>query len=219
MSDDLFNSQRPITQFSVPHTGMQTSYMKSQISGGGQSLNRQIEVTSRPAVTKEGMKGVVLNSDDQSQTLAASGFGNVNRLQNNTGRIAKDRSYWIGIIRQRISAITNEIEILTKESQKIQQYSKQTVQIRNQQTLTAEEISKKKKILANLNLSVERIEDDPDIIKTEVEKLKQRNKKIRVEVDNIFLSGKETKISCSELEKRIIGENSIIRKPNFKWIQ
>ena len=88
-----------------PGSGMRSSYGAQQ-AGAGNSLNTNVEVTASPTMMREGMKGVASRAGPPG---TSAGFG--------PGRVAKDRSYWVGVLRPKVADLTAEIERLKGEEE------------------------------------------------------------------------------------------------------
>eukprot|EP00672_Neobodo_designis_P026989 CAMPEP_0174830192 /NCGR_PEP_ID=MMETSP1114-20130205/2385_1 /TAXON_ID=312471 /ORGANISM="Neobodo designis, Strain CCAP 1951/1" /LENGTH=591 /DNA_ID=CAMNT_0016063979 /DNA_START=68 /DNA_END=1843 /DNA_ORIENTATION=- len=163
---------RPGSQ-GVPGSRQGTRY--GQQAGVGGSLQQKVEVHARPGVMREGMKS--------SAGPTAHGGG---------GRQVQDRSYYMGVIRPRVTEITAEIERLRQEEDRITNNSGMLLQMQQKQRSLQEELGKLKTALSDVNFAVEQSTNgDPEAIAATAHQLKQQNAESRRAVDKLFLQAKE----------------------------
>lgn len=180
---------RPGSQ-GVPGSRQGTRY--GQQAGVGGSLQSKVEVHARPGVMREGMKS--------SAGPTAHGGG--------AGRTVQDRSYYMGIIRPRVTEITAEIERLRAEEDRITNNSGMLLQMQQKQRTLQDELGKLKHSLSDVNFAVEQSTNgDPEAIAANAHQLKQQNAESRRAVDKLFLQAKEAtsaqKKQQQELEEEL----------------
>ena len=115
------------------------------------------------------------------------------KVQGSTGRIVEDSAYYIGLLRKRISDVTNEMRKLNGEieshSKEASQYSqlekKFETLLKNKETLEGQ--------LADYNLALDktRTHQDVDDIQQNTEHLAARNRQTGQELDKLFMMRKQ----------------------------
>lgn len=176
-------SQRPGSGMR-PASGMRgTSYgLQGVQAGQGTSLMTDVEVTARPAVIREGMKGASVASRQGVGTSA--GFG--------PGRQVVDRSYYLGLLRPKVAELTAEIERLKQQEDQINRNGNVLSQLQAKNRSLTEEIQSLKGTMADVNFAVEKAAStDAETINQQAQALRQSNAELRKQVDKLFLSVKE----------------------------
>lgn len=204
-------TQRPGSGMMRPGSGIrQTSYggQGGVQAGQGASLMTEVEVTARPAVIREGMKGASVAS--RAGVGTSAGFG--------PGRQVVDRSFFIGQLRPKIAELTAEIERLRQQESQINSNSNVLSQLQAKHRSLTDEIHAMKATMADVNFAVEKAaSNDAETINAQAQQLRQANAEQRKNVDKLFLSAKEmdtqTRTNAAaldqelrQLEQRIINE-------------
>jgi intraflagellar transport protein 74 len=159
----------------------------------------EVEVSARPAVIREGMKGASLASRAGVPGTSA-GFG--------PGRQVVDRSYYLGLLRPKVAELTAEIERLKQQEEQINRNSNVLSQLQAKHRTLTEEIQATKNSMADVNFAVERASSqDAETVSNEAQSLRQGNAELRRQVDKLFLSVKETEAqtrsNASQLEQEL----------------
>lgn len=187
-----------------PGSQMRPGTNHIQAAGIGGSLQQTIAVSAEAAVAKEGMR-----------TSTRSGTG----TSAGPGRQVGDRSYYIGLLRPKITELTAEIENLNEQERRIGENSTRQVELQRRMKTLGDEIAGLKGTLADINFAVENAASrDSKSVKEEAAKLEKQNADRRKEVDELFLSARdaETKMRANtqsleeetaQLDKRILSEN------------
>uniref|UniRef100_UPI0010A94E29 Intraflagellar transport protein 74 n=1 Tax=Trypanosoma brucei brucei (strain 927/4 GUTat10.1) TaxID=185431 RepID=UPI0010A94E29 len=135
------------------------------------------------------------------------------------GRQVGDRSYYIGLLRPKITELTTEIERLNEQEELIVKGGSVLTQLQQRNKALTDEAAKLKGTLADINLALEKsTTQDPSSVKDQATKLNQVNGEKRKQVDQLFLNAKEmealTKKNTQALEeemqnldRRILAEN------------
>jgi intraflagellar transport protein 74 len=202
---------RPPSGFNRPGS-RNTSYGGNQAgpqAAQGTSVNTNVEVTARPAVMREGMKGMNVASRAGVPGTSA-GFG--------PGRQVIDRSYHIGILRPKIAELTAEIERLKHQEEQINKNSAMLGQLQQRHRALAEEIQTQKGIMADVNFAVEKANvQDAESLQAQALQMRQANAESRRQVDKLFLGVKEvdaqTRANTQALEQELrVLEQRIIQE-------
>jgi intraflagellar transport protein 74 len=177
---------RPGSQ-GAPGSRQGTRY--GQAAGQGDSLSQKVEVSARPTVMREGMKS------------------SAGPTSHGAGRQVHDRSYFMGVIRPRVTEITAEIERLRAEEDRITNNSGMLLQMQQKQKTLADEIGKLKSSLSDINFAVEQSTNgDPEKISASALKMKQDNAEGRRQVDKVFLQAKDSQSQLKNLQKELEDE-------------
>eukprot|EP00758_Cryptobia_borreli_P003758 Tbor_TRINITY_DN3969_c0_g1::TRINITY_DN3969_c0_g1_i1::g.811::m.811/K19679/IFT74; intraflagellar transport protein 74 len=174
-----------------PQSGMRPgSQMKSsygpQVGAQGISIGKNVEVSARPTVLREGMKA----------------SGAVPGTSHGPARAVVDGSYCIGLLRPKVAELTAEIDRLRAEENQIVRGESTLGQLQERQKSLIDDLAKLKSTMSDINFAVERANNqDADSINKEAVSLRSKNAEQRKLVDKIFLKAKET-------EKQIQATNS-----------
>ncbi|KAF8295596.1 putative Intraflagellar transport protein 74 [Trypanosoma cruzi] len=173
----------------------------TQVAGVGGSLQQPVAIAAKAPVTLEGMR-------------AATRSGNAG-----PGRQVGDRSYYIGLLRPKITELTTEIQQLNEQESLIEKNSSVLTQLHQRGKNLTEEITKLKGTLADINLAVEKsTSQDANSVKDQATKLTHLNVDRRKQVDQMFLNVKEVETQTKknlqileeemqQLDRRIMAEN------------
>lgn len=145
-------------------------------AGQGASLSRDVEVSARPAVIREGVRGA---------SRAGTSAG--------PRREVVDRSYYIGLLRPKIAELTAEIERLRGQEDQINRNSNMLSQLQQKHRSLQDEILTLKGSMSDVNFAVERAaSQDAETTNSQALALRQSNAELRRQVDKLFISVKET---------------------------
>ena len=145
-------------------------------AGQGASLSREVEVTARAAVIREGVRGA-----SRAGTFAGP------------RREVVDRSYYIGLLRPKIAELTAEIERLRGQEDQINRNSNVLSQLQQKHRSLVDEIHTLKGSMSDVNFAVERAaSQDAETTNNQAQTLRQSNAELRRQVDKLFISVKET---------------------------
>jgi len=162
-----------------PNSGLRSSYGGAQVGAQGTSIGRNIEVTARPTVMREGMKGMTSNA------VPGTSYGPT--------RTIIDASYYIGLLRPRVAQLTAEIERLRGEEDQIVRGEATLGQLQQKHKSLQQEITGLKATMSDINFALERAgSQDADTINASAVALRQENSERRKTVDKTFLKVKET---------------------------
>lgn len=135
------------------------------------------------------------------------------KIQGSTGRIVEDSAYYIGLLRKRISDVTNEMRKLNGEieshSKEASQYSqlekKFETLLKNKETLEGQ--------LADYNLALDktRTHQDVDDIQQSTEHLAARNRQTGQELDKLFMMRKQKEQDLGKVEEQIEAQYKAIQ--------
>jgi len=127
------------------------------------------------------------------------------KVQGSSGRIVEDAAYYIGLLRKRISDVTNEMRKLNGE---IESHTKETAQysqlekkfetlLKNKETLEGQ--------LADYNLALDktRTHQDVDDIQQSTDHLAIRNRQTGQELDKLFMIRKQKENDLASVEEQI----------------
>jgi len=161
------------------------NFHQSFIPGVGSALNTQLEVTQRP-VTKEGLGGV-----------RPSSLG--------PGRQVADRSYYLGIIRTKITELQAEIQSLKQQEDGILKSNAAVQSLDGKAKTLQEEVNTLKNLLSDYNFAISKVGGGADAaaLRAETETLRQSNAERSKRVDAVFLEGKQKDQRARELETAI----------------
>lgn len=162
-----------------PNSGMRSSYGGGQVGAQGTSIGRNIEVTARPTVMREGMKGMT------SSAVPGTSYGPT--------RVVVDASYYIGLLRPRVAQLTAEIERLRGEEEQVVRGEATLGQLQQKNKTLQQEIVALKATMSDINFALERAgSQDAEAINASAVSLRQENSDRRKIVDKTFLKVKET---------------------------
>jgi intraflagellar transport protein 74 len=161
-----------------------TSSMGRQ-AAQGIALQQGINITDRPT-TMQGMKG-----------MRATTAG--------PGRLVQDSTYFVGVLRNKVNAITEEIAKLQKE---IDEHNKDQSQAHNMQRKAEEldaEVRKLEGTLADYNIAMDKLRQgtDPAELTNYINEFESRNKAFGHEIDRIFLQVKQEEQAFQNVEQQI----------------
>jgi intraflagellar transport protein 74 len=183
------NAGRPMSTNRPPGSRLGTAF--GQQAGGGVSLNTNVNVQARPTVMREGMRGMntTIGGAGGGQAPAEvppqTAMGGENRL------VKTDRSYYMSILRPKVTDLTNEIQKLVEQEEKIANSGSTLMQLQQKHKAVADETVKLKQQLADLNFAVEKsVHGDPDALQFEAQQLRDSNSEKRKLVDKLFLEVK-----------------------------
>lgn len=183
---------------------MRPGSQRVQVAGVGPSLQQPITVNADAPVAREGMRSATRG------TMGTSA---------GPGRQVGDRSYYIGLIRPKIAELTTEMERLAEQEQLIIKNSGVLVQLQQKSNELNEEIAKLKGELADVNLTVENVNQrDVRVIREEYVALESVNADQRRDVDKLFVEvrsseaktkndTKELEDGMQQLEKKLLREH------------
>lgn len=178
---------RPGSQGVPQSSAMRRGTSYGQQAGVGGSLAANVEVHSRPAVMREGMK---------SSGAPTTSYG--------PGRQVVDRSYYMGLLRPKVTELTAEIERLRQTEDQITKNSGVVSQMQQKQKTLLEEIGKLKGSLSDVNFAVEQsTSGDPDAIANNAHALKQQNAESRRSVDKLFLQVKDAQSQSKQVQTQL----------------
>lgn len=168
-------------------TGMRTGVPQSRAgaeAGYGASLQTDIQVTDRP-VTQQGIMGM--------RTGTAG-----------PGRQVQDRSYFTGLIRQKVGDITDEIAKLKKQCDDSERDTATYAQLERKYEQLIKQVRQAEGQLADYNLAMDkaRSSQDPMEIQHYCNQLKEKNSQDMQQVDRIF----EQRQQCESAIKEMQGE-------------
>lgn len=186
------NQLRPGTTMR-PGSQMRPGTNGGMAAGIGGSLQQPISVTAQAAVSREGVRAA-----------SRAGPG----VSAGPGRQVGDRSYYIGLLRPKITELSAEIDRLNEQERLIGQNSSVLTQLQQKAKTLSDEIAKLKTTLSEVNLAVES-SNTRDVASMQKENLQltQDNTRRRKEVDKLFLSVKDaeakTKASVQAMEEEM----------------
>lgn len=163
----------------VPSTpGMQAAF--------GLSLNSDVKVDHRP-VTNHGVKGMKTSYGSQ-------------------GRKVQDPAYFVGLLRSKINAITNEIEVLANESDTRERDINQYGQYERTYETLLNEVRDLEGTLADYNLARDKLRTgaDPQDIETFTKQLKEQNNTSAQELDQLFVQIQENQQRIHDMNQEIM---------------
>jgi intraflagellar transport protein 74 len=133
----------------------------------GLALNASVNVMDRP-MTGQGVMGM--------------------KMQGNGGRIVEDTSYYVGILRKRITDITNETRKLTIEADNHNKDTQQYSQLERKYESLLKSKESLEGQLADYNLALDktRTSTDTDDVQHMSIHLQEKNKQTGIELDRIF---------------------------------
>ncbi|KAJ9472728.1 Intraflagellar transport protein 74 [Diplonema papillatum] len=149
-----------------PWTGAQPT------AGMGVSLNTSVEVTARPVVMREGVKGMHLPSQ-----------------QTGSRRTVMDRSYYLGQLRSKNSELSAELARLREEEQRLNKNAGQMNAIGGKLKALESDVQKLKGDLSDLNYAVEKSAGGVNMekINDEAAELKEMAKHQKAQIDFKFM--------------------------------
>jgi intraflagellar transport protein 74 len=176
------NAGQPMSRQGVGTRWGQQAAVGESVSRGGP------EVVAHSTARAEGMK-----------SSAGRGPGD--------GRRVQDRSYFMGVIRPRVTELTAEIERLRAEEERITKNSGTVLQMQQKQKTLGDEIAKLKSTLSDVNFAVEQsASGDPEQISGAALRLKNDNAEARRQVDKLFLQAKEAQTALKNQQKELEDE-------------
>ncbi len=121
------------------------------------------------------------------------------------GRQHRDRSYWLGELRVKITEITNEMGVIRKEMDQRGKDESAYVALSKRQSTLSGEVGTLRGHLADLNLMVEksRMDATAETLERDYEKIRAENERMLKRVDQVFTEKKGKEASCRELERQI----------------
>jgi intraflagellar transport protein 74 len=151
----------------------------------GQTLNQDIQVSDRP-VTGQGMMGMRTGS-------------------RGPGRSVQDRSYFLGLFRNKVGEITTEINSMKAQRDQFAKDSTQISQLERTYEMLLKEVRHHEGQLADYNLALDkqRTSTDPMEIHQVAEQLIAENKENERRVDQVFEQRQEAVDGITKCEQEI----------------
>lgn len=121
------------------------------------------------------------------------------------GRLVQDASYYIGLLRKKITETTNETNRMRTE---LEQQSKDNAQYSSLEQKYEKLLKSKEKLegdLADYNLALDktRTATDRDTVQEMVNALHENNRKLGEEIDRLFMLRKQRENDCMQTENQI----------------
>jgi len=161
-----------------------TSSMGRQ-AAQGIALQQGIHITDRPT-TMQGMKGMRATSAGQ-------------------GRLVQDSTYYVGVLRGKVNAITAEIAKLQKEIDEHQKDQSQALSMQRKAEELDAEVRKLEGTLADYNIAMDKMRQgiDPSELTRYIREYESKNKAFGNEIDRIFLQVKQEEQALGGVEQQI----------------
>jgi intraflagellar transport protein 74 len=121
-----------------------------------------------------------------------------------------DKSYYIGVIRQKITDLHNEVDKFDNEMQEIQRDSSMFKTLEKKRENLVKEVRNLEGDLADYNLSLDKKRSDanPDEVLANFEYMKTQNQRLREFLDSMFLERKAMEEEISKIEYEIVSINA-----------
>jgi len=174
-----------------PSTGMRTGVppgTAGRQAAYGQSLATEVHVSDRP-VTGQGMMGMRTGSQGP-------------------GRSVQDRSYFLGLFRNKVGDITNEVRELEAQTSQYKKDDIQSTQLEKNYNALLKDVREYEGQLADYNLAMDksRTGTDPEEIMKYREHLEEQNRHQSQEVDSIFEKRQDIQSRISSMHEEIEAE-------------
>eukprot|EP01006_Ploeotia_vitrea_P011379 TRINITY_DN3025_c0_g1_i1.p1 TRINITY_DN3025_c0_g1~~TRINITY_DN3025_c0_g1_i1.p1 ORF type:complete len:599 (+),score=105.37 TRINITY_DN3025_c0_g1_i1:136-1932(+) len=155
------------------------------MAGMGNALNEAPTVTLRP-VMNQGMQGISPGSAQPRRQVA-------------------DRSYYLGLLRGKITELSTELERLNKEGATLEKNSTAMSAMDKKVKGLKKGVAGLKNHLSDLNFTISKAQAGAEIqhINEEAEDLKIKNKEETERADNVFLQMKAKSKAATEIEEKI----------------
>lgn len=149
------------------------------------SLNTDVKVDYRP-VTSQGLSG-----------MATKPLG--------PGRQIADKSYWLGILRDKVGEITREIGSLRAEETRHARDNAEQVKLERRYESTIKEVRFLEGKLADFNLALDKLRNNTDVteIKDTHDALRFDNERDRKQIDALFLESNKCAEDTARMEARL----------------
>lgn len=179
-----------------------------QQAGGGASLNTAVNVQARTGAVQEGIRGGGAPAGAAATMRGGSARGGGDAaIDALAGRMVRDRSYYMSILRPRVTDLTNEIEKMMLTEKTIVESGSEVNKLSLVHKQTTEEMAKLKAQLADLNFAMEMsTSSDPDALLAEAQKLRTSNGEKRAESNKLFNQLKEVQ-SQAEAQRNQLKED------------
>eukprot|EP00947_MAST-08B_sp_MAST-8B-sp1_P001371 g1371.t1 len=167
-----------------PESGRLTTAQR-QVNLNGVGLNTTVAVTDRP-VTQQGMMGM--------RTATAG-----------PGRQVQDNTYYLGLLRGKMTEINTEINKLKGEIDQLHKDNSQYAQLERKYEALITEVRGLEGELADFNLAMDkaRTSTDPAEIKNYQQMLKDKNERLAQDVDRVFIERQGKEKELAELDGQI----------------
>lgn len=164
-------------------TGLTSSMGREKAQGI--ALQQGIHITDRPT-TMQGMKGMRATTAGQ-------------------GRLVQDSTYFVGVLRGKVNAITEEIAKLQKEVDDFNKEQAQSSTMHRKAEELDAEVRKLEGTLADYNIAMDKMRQgtDPSELTRYIREYDSKNKAFGNEIDRIFLQVKQEEQAISSVEQQI----------------
>ena len=165
--------------------GRHTSMGIHEPNYAGVGMLTEVKAQNRP-VTREGLSGI---------RVKTAGLG----------RRVQDSSYYLGLVRSKISELNDEIKKMKKEIAQSKKDNNKYVRLEKKYEDLIKEVRELEGTLADYNLAMDkaRTNTDPFEITRYQEVLRERNKALEQEVDVIFLQRQKEEARVRKMEAKI----------------
>ena len=121
------------------------------------------------------------------------------------GRQVQDNTYYLGILRGKMTEITTEIAKLKGETEQLHKDNSQYAQLERKYESLITEVRGLEGELADFNLAMDksRTSTDPVEIKNYQQMLKDKNERLAADVDRVFIERQGKEKELSELDGQI----------------
>jgi len=152
---------------------------------GAGALNSMVQVSDRP-VTRQGLGGMKTQSQGPQ-------------------RMVQDKSYWLGLLRSKISELNTEVTKLTKEIGQFNQENASYVSYEKKAEMLAGEVKDLQGELADYNTIVDKLNTNSgfDDLEEDRKMLKQQNERESNNMERLFSQNQEKDKVLKQLEKEI----------------
>lgn len=150
----------------------------------GIALSTHVNVSDRP-VTNQGMRGM--------------------KTAQGPSRQVQDGSYYLGILRQKVTELTKEITTLTEERKKHDREFAEYGYLQKRHEELLREVRNLEGKLADYNLAMDkaRVSTDPAELNEYIAEFEMKNKQFAAEIDNIFVMKKQQDEGTKQIEEQI----------------
>eukprot|EP00736_Rhodelphis_marinus_P007084 Rmarinus@m.13400 len=143
-------SRRPGSARRPPPTAQRLKTAQKRTDDAGQLVDTDVNVSDRP-VTREGMTGL--------RTAVPGTAGGGRRFQ--------DRTYYLGLLRNKMSEMTNEIESLQAEVERSDQDSFTQAQLQRKIDDLEKVVTDRRRLLATYNITLDKLRQKIDVAEIE----------------------------------------------------
>jgi intraflagellar transport protein 74 len=167
-------------------TAARIATAQRKISYSGVGMKTDVQVSDRP-VTQQGMMGMRVRTAGP-------------------GRQVQDNTYYLGLLRNKITEITTEINKFKREISQFHADNSQYAQLERKYEAYIKEVRQLEGQLADYNLAMDktRTGSDPADLAQYQARLKEKNEYEKREVDNIFMHRKQKDELIQKCESEII---------------